>query len=516
MVKDTPAHLLPPEAWSDSRNMRFRDGVAVKFTGHSNVFGAPSIAPHWAMPVTDPNNAFWMYSNLTKMHATDGTTHTDITRTVGGDYAATNDRLWNGGILGGIAVITDGVTVPQYWATASLGTPLAALPNWPATALCRVIRPFKNFLIALNITKSGTMYPHMVKWSHPADPGTIPISWDETDPTKDAGERNLEDSQYGSIVGGLSLRDLFMIYKERSVWAAQLIGGQFIFRYLQMFESIGLLNEKCVTAYGKGGAKHFLATGDDILVHNGQEPQSILEKRWHKFLNANINSNRFRRCYVIENPAEHEVWFCFPEVGADWPTLAMVWNSVENTIAVRELNGGIPHIALGPIPGANAGGIWDADTNTWDSDTSLWDEQTFFGQKARLLQSNRNVSKLQLLDDTELFDGLAPTAYLERQALAVIGQDRQGNPKMDFTQRRLVKRIWPKITGGPVNIRLGMQEQLNGPITWYGPKTFNPNTQKYLDFTANGRLPAIRFETNGSESWELHGYDLEIKPLGQI
>lgn len=43
---------------------------------------------------------------------------------------------------------------------------LATLPGWGATDVAAVVRPYKNFLIALNITKGAVNYPHMVKWSH--------------------------------------------------------------------------------------------------------------------------------------------------------------------------------------------------------------------------------------------------------------------------------------------------------------------------------------------------------------
>lgn len=514
VVKDKPAHLLPPEAWSDARNVRFRDGIAYKSLGHEDVFGTPSAAPYWSMPVTDVANVFWMYASLTKMYATDGTTHAEITRTVGGDYSTTEDRLWNGGILGGIAVVTNGVDKPQFWATAGLGADLADLTNWPATHLCRIIRPFKQHLVALNITESGTSYPHRVLWSHPADPGSVPVSWDITDPTKDAGQQDLSDSNFGAIIGAKQLRDILVIYKERSTWGMQYIGGAYIFRLFSIFDGIGLLNEKCVTSFNDG-AKHFIATGEDIMLHNGQEPMSLLNNRWKRWLTRNIDSTYSKRAFVVENPREHEVWFCFPEVGSSYPTLALVWNSHENTVAVRELSGGISHIALGPIPGSG-GGVWDSDTGTWNSDTAVWDAQTFIGNQARLLQSNKNTTNLQLLDSTEQFDGTNMTAYLEREGLAYIGQDRQGQPKAEFDGRKLFKRIWPKVTGGPVNVRIGSQEELGGTITWQGPKAFNPSTQRYLDFTVGGRLHAVRFESNGSVAWEVHGYDIEVEPLGML
>lgn len=512
VIKDRPAHTLPPEAWSDGRNIRFRDNSAVKITGHANVFGTLSGTPYWNMACPDPSNAFWIYGSLTKMYATDGTSHADITRTVGGDYGTVLDRLWNGGILSGVPVITNGVDVPQFWASPGLASDLAALTNWPANNVCRVIRPFKAFLVALYITKAGTVYPHRVKWSHPADPGTVPVSWDETDPTKDAGEFDLDGA--GSIVSGLRLRNAFVIYKERSTWLMQYIGGQYIFRFDELFESTGILGVHCVASFNDG-AKHFVATGEDVIVHNGQELDSVLDQKWRRWLSRNIDSTYAKRSFVVENPIEHEMWFCFPEVGATAPTLAVAWNSHSGTVGVRELAGGIPFIAKGQIPGSG-GGTWNSDSATWDSDTSTWDEQTFAGYQARLLQANPADIKLQQIDSGETFNGSNMTAYLQREDHAFDGQDRQGNPKAGFTKRKLIKRIWPKMIGSSVNWRVGTKENLDDAIVWGPTKSFNPATQKYFDVMQGGRLISLRVESNSDQSWELQGYDMEYELLGEL
>ncbi|KKL76808.1 hypothetical protein LCGC14_2041240, partial [marine sediment metagenome] len=235
IIKDIPPHLLPPEMWSDGQNMRFRDGKVVKFTGHEAVFDPPSIAPYWAIAAQTAAEQFWLYAGLAKIYTVeqDGT-HTEITR-ASGDYTGIAGDLWDGTVLAGIPVVTNGVDDPQSWSPIAAATPLVDLPNWPANTTCKHIRAFKNFLVALHITESGTVKPHMVKWSHPADPGSVPSSWDDTDATKDAGEVELADSQAGIIQDALGLRDILLIYKDNSIWGMQHIGGQFIFRFFPMF-----------------------------------------------------------------------------------------------------------------------------------------------------------------------------------------------------------------------------------------------------------------------------------------
>lgn len=514
VIKDLPPHLLPPEAWSDARNVRFRDNTAVRIDGHSNVFGTLSGTPQWAHYISMPTTSFWMYGSLTKMYATDGSSHADITRAVGGDYGTTQDRLWNGGVLSGVPVFTNGVDVPQYWSAPGLGVDLAALPNWDANDRCRVIKPFRHFLIALYITKSGTVYPHRVKWSHPAEPGAVPTSWDIADATKDAGELDVDGE--GVLMTGARLRNYFIIYKERSTHIMQYVGGNAIFRVEELFDSIGALGIHCVIGFNDG-VKHFVATGEDFIVHNGQEVQSVLDRRWRRWLTNNIAQAYAHRSYVVENPTKHEIWFCFPETGQTIPTLAVIYNTHTETVSVRELAGGIPFIARGSISGSS-GDTWDATpTTTWDAPDGPWDEQSFLGYQARLLQVNPNDIKLQQMDSGDLFNSSPVNAYLERTDLAFDGQDRQGNPKAGFSKRKLITRIWPKITGGSVNIRIGAREQLGEAISWADAQSFSPGTQKYLDFTKSGRLPAIRFESNiNSTPWQLEGFDLEYSILGDL
>ena len=85
-----------------------------------------------------------------------------------------------------------------------------------------------------------------------------------------------------------------------------------------------------------------------------------------------------------------------------------------------------------------------------------------------------------------------------------------------MTRRKLATRMWPRMTGGPVNIQVGSQEEIGGDVTWPTAKVFTPGTDNYVDFEANGRLLAIRFESSADISWSLEGYDLEVMNLGEI
>ena len=264
---------------------------------------------------------------LTKAAVYDGVSHTDITRTSGGDYGAANTRDWNGLVFAGTPILNDGVDVPQYWFTLNPSTTkLAALPAWPTTTRAKVLRSLGPFLIAFNITKSTTNYPHMVKWSHPADPGTVPISWDETDPTLDAGENDLPDVSAGIIQDALPLRGQMFIYKANSVWRMAFVGGQFIFNFDTLLESAGLMAPRCVTLTSDG-QKHVFASQDDILIHNGTAAESVLNTRFRQTLINTIDPVNFVNSFMFTNPFRDECYFCYPERGVINPNRAIVFNS---------------------------------------------------------------------------------------------------------------------------------------------------------------------------------------------
>ena len=134
--------------------MRYSDDAMETLDGWEQVFDA-AVPAALSYGVASPTINFWLYTSLNKAAVFDGRVHTDITRVIGGDYTASETRQWNGTILSGIAIVNNGVDVPQYWATASIATKLANLPNWDPNVRAKVIRAFGPFLVAIDLIISG-------------------------------------------------------------------------------------------------------------------------------------------------------------------------------------------------------------------------------------------------------------------------------------------------------------------------------------------------------------------------
>ena len=60
LVKDQPGYMLPPEAWTEAFNVRYKDGAVERLLGHSQVFGTPSVAPYFAMPLVTSSTVWWL------------------------------------------------------------------------------------------------------------------------------------------------------------------------------------------------------------------------------------------------------------------------------------------------------------------------------------------------------------------------------------------------------------------------------------------------------------------------
>jgi hypothetical protein len=505
--KDLSQHELPINSWSDAQNIRFLDGYAYQFYGHGEVYNSPAVVPYHLIPATIGTQRYWLYAGLAKVYAVTISggvaTHTNLTRQTTGvdvDYSGTPNS-WTSTLLGGIPILNAGNTVdpPQMW-SLNIANRLTALTNWPANTFCKALRSYKNYLVALNVTKAGTNYPFMVKWSHPADPGGVPVTWDPTDATKDAGETDLAEG-YDPVVDGLQLRDSFIIYKEASVWRMDFVGGPYVFRFQKVLGTSGALNRNCIVEVD---GFHLVLTGSDVIVHDGQSATSVLDKQARRFLFQNMDVDQVSKAFVFKNPFLNEVFICYASIGSTWPNKAVVWNYKDKTVSFRDVPN-LNHASFGPVDNGLYGN-WAQDSAPWSSDLTAWNGPDFTPSTARVMMASNN-QKLYLLDASASFDGAIPSAYLERRGLSF------DQPEM----MKLVRGIRPRIvgnTGDTVQIRVGGQTDPWSDPTWGPVMTHTIGSTIANDCFVSGRYITIRFETGTAYQWRLDSYDIDVEASG--
>ena len=523
IITDLADNDLPANAWTEGRNVVFRDGRAKKVPGYEEVYvngDLTKISPLYMIPFTTPTTYFWVYAGTDDIYKIAGTTHSDISRAAG--YNATADFNWNGGILGGVLFMNNGTDTPQKWSGTGL---MADLTNWNYASWtgnsCRVLRPYKQFLVALDYTKDdgGTpvRYPFMVKWSHPADPGSEPSSWDETDTTKRAGEWNLMDSN-GFIIDCLPLRGVNMVYKEDSVHTMRFIGGNNVFAFDQLFSDFGLLSTRCVKPLPD--TRHFCVGSfltADIVIHDGNTKFSVVDKKVREAVYGEIDETTYNRSFVAPNYLKDEMWFCYPTSGATYPTKAMVYNWKSNTIGFRDLPG-VSHIAFGISNDSTLAFTYDGmgPTDTYDSATGslTYDARSYSPTSYTLLMTDATNQKIYQAETTNTEDGSNMTVFLRRTGIDLAGLGNSGIVADYHVMKELVG-VWPKVKNGPVNVNVGIAQTPDGPYNWSGIITFDPTFQYKVDCRLNGRYLAVEFSSSGNVDWTLDGYSLDIIPGGE-
>lgn len=516
-VRDVPPYMLPPEAWSLALNMRAIDNGLESLLGWEQVFGTPGVAPSFLMPVSTLALNYWLYSSLTKIYVWNGASHTNITRQTAGvdvNYTPSSGASWNGTLLGGVPILNNGSDVPQFWSPTTVATKMQNLTNWQAAVRARVIRAFGPFLVAFNITDTGVVYPHLVRWSHPADPGSIPSSWDVTDPTKDTGQTDLPDVNAGIILDALPLGSTMFIYKESSTHKMTYIGGRAIMDFGQAawLPTMGILASRCVAITGDG-LRHVVATQDDIITHNGSSVDSVLDKRQRRRLLNEMDQTNYVNSFMFDNPFYKEMWFCYPGTGQSQPDRALIMNySNQNSWVITEVDGiTFRHAAAGRVE-APSEELWsDNSTEAWDTDTGPWSLLL----RRRVLLAGTAATKIYNMDKTITRDGTAFATRLQREGLSVLGQDRRGSWIVDHQVEKLLTRLWPKIQGGPINVRVGGQAVVNGSTSWGDSVSFNPSSELTADILpTSGRSISVEFSTTGNISWRIDGYKIEIDSIG--
>lgn len=503
--RDLSPYEMPPSYFSDGNNIRFNNGKAGIILGHTQVLGTPSAPPYWAISFRKSGVDWWVYGGLTNLYKIVGTTHSTITRSSGAYTTLSGtENNWNGGILGGCLVITNGLNKPQSFTQSS--TVFADLPQWPATLLCKAIVPFKNHLIALNLTDSSTQYPFSLRWSDAIPEGAVDNgadTWDTTSTSSEAGQVSL-GATAGHILAGVPLGNELMVYKEDSVYSLKYTGGSFTFEIRDAFKDTGLLAPQAVVDLGDG--RHFFVATNDVMIHNGTTIKSVISDQMKTFLFGDIDSTYYYKTFVAHNKIKNEVWICYPRTNAPsgMANRALIWNYNENTWSVRDLPG-VNYIAKGVVD-PNLTNTWSAASTTWAQDTSVWATLPYNPAVDSLLFCGTNDTLFYQADKGLTFNGTNFTSYLERFGL------HAGNPGMV----KKISRIFPRLEGnGTVYISVGAEYDPYEGVNFGTPKAFVIGQDYKVDCRVNGRYLAIRFESDTGQNFNITGFGIEADEVSE-
>ena len=376
LITDVPAHALPQGAWNDCLNIRVKDGSVQGVNDFVASFGIHSSYPNgevvaltqWSPSGSNFLNIAYVIKDVdsttgtkgrTFVYSTDTSTHVEITNA---DTVANFEideqyppQLF---VFNGILICNPATGTPQWIAAdaETLGS-LAPLPNWITysrddqsgivdRAFCRILRPFKNRLVAMSFVNSkntattvdDSVYPIDFVWSSPIiSPETLTgVEWSAS-VTNSAGDAFLTQTP-GKILDGGQLGEYFIAYKTDSVVRVYETGNSFILGFDSIFEDDGIYSTRCFTNIGD--SQHLVIGNYGVYIHDGQsQRQDIAKGLFQDTMFDLVSPTDKDRSFVFQQTRDKEVWFCFRETGTTGfgCNKAFVFNYSDQKVHIRTL-----------------------------------------------------------------------------------------------------------------------------------------------------------------------------------
>jgi hypothetical protein len=518
LVMDPPPMAVEPTHYTNGRNIKFRDGAAEAIGADLQVFGTPLKAPQFTMGLQSVRSGlyWWMYFGQSGAGATDGVVHYDITpagwttpptRAFPAPFGLMPISQMTGTDLNGVPCFALPHMTPVYW-DFDITHDLLPLPGLPTGDRCMAMRAFKNFLVGVNWSIGGVGYPFQVRWSESAPPGFVPGSWTPI-PSNDAGSRECADTD-GPLIDAVPLGDAMLLYKQAAMYALTYIKGPLVMNLRTVNRHAGVIAPNCVAEVL---GRHIVFGASDIYQTDaGGAVQSICEGRMRRWIYRQIDPLWADACYVVNNKAASEVWFCFSTSAGVNPTLAAVWYWPTDDWSVRDLNAW-PYIAVGRVGLEAAGEVltWNPDSGKWNLDSLPWNRRNFTSTLEQPLACQPQTPALIAADVPPAAGASPKQSTLVRETVPITGGE-------DLCS---VVAVWPKmqglVPGVQVQFQLGLQEKVNDAITWLPAQPFNIDTDLKIDagLPLEARYWSLQLQAQVVGAWRFVGADIEHKLAGR-
>jgi hypothetical protein len=536
---------LPPDALTDGINFRLSANKL------QSVGGTRPVAPqsgdqlgHMIQSTDFSGNSTWVIAGENSVKLYDGSGYTDIgssLRTADARFSNLDPTEWSSCQIGQAVFLNHPQLYPIYWindGTSTVARPLdwhILEETWDDKGnSCRILRAHKNFLFALGMQEGADEYRDKVWWSHPAEPNGRPFSWRPTSEQADsiAGWVNL--GRGGSIVGGESLRDSFVIYSESAINVMDFTGDALGWRRRTVSSEAGLASsEALIEVQGT----HFFVSPGDIQTFDGNSLGSIMHNRLRKRLASRMNVEKLGNSWAAHNPTFTEIWFGIPESGEEHPTTAYAYNYRDNNWSIRDLERPFRHAHFGLTP-QKSETTWSSFDQTYDEVREAWAMSGDAPFDASMLGvTGEEIHEIDVLNETFnddftsangkvwdtiggswdaspiSWDDVDPRNNYSRSPTIIRRTDL---PIGGHETNTTITRIYPLVEGtAPIQIRVGSQQQAGGPIKWAGDyRTFVPGRDRKIDVRTTGEVHAYEVKSEGGSFFNMTGMDIEFMPAG--
>ena len=510
-IADKEPTAIPPNGFNFMQNMRCRDGSLTQMGGHTAI-ATISVAPQTLASVKSAQRTYLTYADNDSIYSISA----EVEENISGYTYSTGGR-WDSNILGGVAIFNNGLDNPQYWGGAGLALDLpydstdeSNVCYWKDVGMtAQILRTFKYHVFALDINDCSGRNRRRIWWSHPAAPGTVPITWDINKADFDARDAELTETS-GYILDALTLRDTLQIYLDDAIYSVTYTGRQDrqIFDIKLQARGTGIYARNCVCDIG---GKHFLVSDGDIYLYDGTNLTSIADERIKDLFFNGVSRSFYSRSYCAYYHRTGEVWLCYPEANDEFCTKALVWDKHSNTWSQKNVPD--TKCAVFAIVDRSSGYTWSslpyATWADWGTNPSvpLWNIWVTPIDNSPISDSLiiGGDGVLWEQDSGNQADGVNMECIARRTHLDL-------GDKADF---HMVTAIYPKVEGDPIQVRIGSHNVIGEAIVWEDYQTFTPGVDYVLYFRSTGRLQAVEFYSNDDVSSKVEGYDVDFAIVGR-
>ena len=536
LLPDVNPHDLPLTGFSDGANVLFRDGAVVRapvfkilaeITGTTNdlsdtnesdirgVFNYNSSISGAVVGVATKDNKVYEYDNGTQTNETPA-----------GASSSVSDGIWTSCELAGFIVLSRSTSEPYIKDPVTHTTfKLMSDGDWPSADRAKSMRAFKDFIIALNVTESGTQKGTMVKWTDAVQYRTAyntGVVW--TGSASNLAGANILTDLRTNIVDGLELGNAFIVYSTTESVIMDYTGSNSVFSFRNFYKGDGVINVNCVASTG---TEHYVFGDSDIYTHNGVTVKSLADGKIKQTIYSDIVRDQIDKCFAHYDNVNKLVYFCYPSASNN---IAYTNTFYANRAAVYDIRSqtwsfvDLPNFVGAAYANISlSSGSYSSVTSTYAENANKYSQyedsspriSAFVGAE----DTANNMSASRIYANDMLVTGLMSasahpetlkTAYVERIGLDL---DETQAPLRSFKQ---FKSVIPQITtlGGADQVRVSLGFT-NLPYdtnpTYTTVYNFTPNIDHKIDSKAAGRLLAYKVEELNGNLFDFSAADFEVE-----
>lgn len=532
IVSDVDPYDLPPEAFSAGVNVRFRNGSVSRAPVFRDVASltTDTSGPRFATannPTTGQDLLFVGYLDG-HVYLTTPSTQTDYS--IPSYVSSSQDAIWSAARLADVFYVNRADRAPWYYDGSVANFIDLSLHGFPASTTCGLLRSNGGALVALNITQSGTNHPTMLLTSSFPTAGTVPSSWDNTNPETNATVNILAEME-GAITDACSLQNNLCIYSHNQTWLQVKTQAFEVFDYYKLPFAKGAINANCSVEID---GVNYVFGPDDIWKHDGTSEQSIINERNRDYVFNSLNASFTNRCFVVHNPALKEIQFCyvsgdrlvhFDQANVDGCNRAATYNYVNDTWTFDDL----PSVFSGTYANLSVVATWATIAGTWATVGGTWQGQDDpFKRTVCYVGDTRPVYSLTAqLYAFDLFGAGATVAFpVDTNATVGAHLERDGIDLdqiqgIDLPDYKLFSSVYPLARIDPaanttLQIKFGTSDYYGQPAVFDGqPQTYDGNTNYKLDFNQSGRYASMYLDYNDYTTFSVSGFDFLIDETGE-